>query len=269
MGMTLSNTGSAALNISGISTTGSFQQTNNCSTQLAAGANCSISVTFIPAGSGTQTGTLTVADNAAQSPQSVALIGVGTAAVQQLSATPASLSFGNVPLGTSTTQGVTLTNTGNSSVSISQGTVSGTGTGFSISGLTAPLSLAAGQSTTFTVIFAPANSGTLTGSINVVSNATNSPLAIALSGTGAQAASHSASLTWVASPSVVVGYHVYRGTQSGGPYTKLNSTSLVDLAYTDGAVRAGQTYFYVVSAVDSNAVESRYSNEVTAVIPTP
>jgi len=100
-----------------------------------------------------------------------------------------------------------------------------------------------------------------------VSNATNSPVAIALSGTGAQSASHSVSLTWGASPSVVVGYYVYRGTQSGGPYTKLNSPSLADLTYSDGAVQAGQTYFYVVSAVDSNAVESGYSNEVSAAIP--
>jgi Abnormal spindle-like microcephaly-assoc'd, ASPM-SPD-2-Hydin/HYDIN/CFA65/VesB-like, Ig-like domain len=269
MGMTLSNTGTAALSISGISTTGSFQQTNNCGTQLAAGANCSVSVTFSPAGSGTQTGTLTIADNAAQSPQSVTLSGVGTVAVQQLSVAPTSLSFGSVPLGTTTTQGVTLTNTGNSSVTISQCAVSGSGTGFSISGLTAPLSLAAGQSATFTAIFAPATSGTLTGSINVVSNATNSPLAIALSGTGAQAASHSVSLAWNASLSLVAGYDIYRGTQAGGPYTKLNSSSLVDLTYTDGAVQAGQTYFYVVSAVDSNGLQSINSNEVSAAIPNP
>jgi fibronectin type 3 domain-containing protein len=175
------------------------------------------------------------------------------------------MSFGSVNLGASTTQGVTLTNTGNSSVGISQSTV--TGTGFSISGLTTPLNLTAGQSTTFTVIFAPASSGTSTGNIHVVSNATNSPVAIALSGTGAQSAAHSVSLTWGASPSVVVGYYVYRSTQSGGPYTKLNSPSLADLTYTDGAVQAGQTYFYVVSAVDLNAVESGYSNEVSAAIP--
>ena len=267
MGVTLSNTGTAPLSISGISTTGSFQQTNNCGTQLAAGANCSISVTFSPTAAGTQTGTLAVADNAAQSPQSVALSGVGTASVQQLSATPASLSFGSVSLGTTTTQGVTLTNTGNSSVSISQCTVSGTGTPFSISGLTTPLNLAAGQSTTFTMIFAPTSSGTLTDTLNVVSNATNSPLAIALSGTGAQAASHSVSLTWNASSSPVAGYYIYRGTQLGGPYTKLNTTSLAGLTYTDGAVQSGQTYFYVVSAVDSSGLESVYSNEVSAAVP--
>ena len=267
MSVTLSNSGSAPLSISGISTTGNFQQSNNCGAQLAASANCSISVTFTPTGTGTQTGTLSVKDNATGNSQSVGLSGIGLAAAPQLSATPASLSFGSVNVGSSTTQGVTLTNTGNSSVSISQGNV--TGTGFGITGLTTPLNLGVGQSITLTATFAPTSAGTLTGNINVVSNATNSPLAIVLSGTGAQAASHSVSLAWNASSSLVAGYDIYRGTQAGGPYIKLNSSSLVDLMYTDGAVQAGQTYFYVVTAVDSNGLQSINSNEVSAAIPNP
>jgi fibronectin type 3 domain-containing protein len=68
---------------------------------------------------------------------------------------------------------------------------------------------------------------------------------------------------------VVVGYNVYRGTQSGGPYTKLNSSPVSATTCTDSSVKAGQTYFYVVTAADSSNVESAYSNEVSASIPSP
>jgi hypothetical protein len=67
-------------------------------------------------------------------------------------------------------------------VTISQATV--TGTGFSISGLSLPLTLAGGQSTTFQAKFAPTTTGSVTGSISIVSNASNSPTNVSLSGTG-------------------------------------------------------------------------------------
>jgi hypothetical protein len=59
------------------------------------------------------------------------------------------------------------------------------------------------------------------------------------------------------------------GAQSGGPYTKLNSTPIAPTNETDSTVQSGQNYFYVVTAVDSSNVESAYSNEVSAVIPIP
>jgi hypothetical protein len=81
---------------------------------------------------------------------------------------------------------------------------------------------------------------------------------------------HSVSLTWVASTSTnVVGYNVYRGTAPGGPYTLLTSTRVAGLAYTDLAVQAGQTYYYVVTAVDSSNNASVYSTEAMAVVPYP
>ena len=68
---------------------------------------------------------------------------------------------------------------------------------------------------------------------------------------------------------MVVGYNVYRGGTSGGPYNKINSALDGSTAYTDSGVLAGQTYYYVTTAVDSTGAESVYSNQVTAVIPTP
>ena len=76
-------------------------------------------------------------------------------------------------------------------------------------------------------------------------------------------------LSWTASTSTVVGYNIYRGTVSGGPYVKLNATAVSGTSYTDTGVVAGQLYYYVVTAVDSSGVESVYSNQASATIPTP
>lgn len=79
---------------------------------------------------------------------------------------------------------------------------------------------------------------------------------------------HDVTLNW--NPSVssgVLGYNVYRGTGSGGPYTKLNSSALPTTNYTDNAVAPGQTYYYVVTATSSGNEESTFSNEIVEPIP--
>jgi len=76
------------------------------------------------------------------------------------------------------------------------------------------------------------------------------------------------SLTWTASASTtVVGYNVYRGTTSGGPYTKVNLAIVAAPAFTDMSVASGTTYYYVVTAVDPGNLESINSNEVSATTP--
>lgn len=80
---------------------------------------------------------------------------------------------------------------------------------------------------------------------------------------------HSVGLEWIDSASPVIGYNVYRATASGGPYTVLNSALVSQTQYQDSSVQSGQTYYYVVTAVDSNEVESMYSNQASATIPTP
>jgi fibronectin type 3 domain-containing protein len=141
-----------------------------------------------------------------------------------------------------------------------------TGSGFGINGLTLPLTLLPGQSTSFNVSFDPATTGSLSGTLSLVSDASDSPTTLALSGTGI---THSVDLSWTASTSTVNGYNIYRSTQSGGPYTEINSVLKASTAYTDTAIQAGQTYYYVTTAVDASGDESGYSNEVMAVIPTP
>jgi fibronectin type 3 domain-containing protein len=117
------------------------------------------------------------------------------------------------------------------------------------------------------VTFAPAATASVTGSVTITSNASNSPTIISFTGTGVAAVSHSATLTWTASTSVVIGYNVYRSTVSAGPFTKLTPSGVSAITYSDSTVQAGQTYYYVVTAVNSNNIESVYSNEVSATLP--
>lgn len=80
---------------------------------------------------------------------------------------------------------------------------------------------------------------------------------------------HYVSLAWKASTSSVMGYNVYRAPQSTGPFSKLNTQLQSTLTYTDNNVQAGNTYYYTVTAVDSNSMESSFSNEASATVPGP
>jgi len=137
-------------------------------------------VSGAPTAAGSYSFTIQASDSGGQKASQA--FAVSVASPPQLSASPTNLSFGNVTVASIGTQTITLTNISNSSVTISQ--ISASGVGFTTSGLTLPLTLGAGQITTFNVIFSPATSGSLTGSVTVVSNATDSPTTIALSGTG-------------------------------------------------------------------------------------
>ncbi|HTQ54604.1 MAG TPA: FG-GAP-like repeat-containing protein [Bryobacteraceae bacterium] len=77
--LTITNSGSALLNMGSIGVTGNFSQTNTCTAPVPSGGSCTVTVTFSPAAAGTLTGTLTLTDNAAESPQTLALSGIGIA----------------------------------------------------------------------------------------------------------------------------------------------------------------------------------------------
>lgn len=79
---------------------------------------------------------------------------------------------------------------------------------------------------------------------------------------------HAVSLNWVASTSSsAVGYNIYRGTTTGGPYTKVNSSVVVGTTYIDSTALAGQTYYYVARAVDGSGKESQNSGEAPTAVP--
>jgi len=265
----IKNTGTAILTITQLTETGSaFFTVSGFSLPLNvnAGQQTTVTVTFLPTSVATVSGNISIVSNAPGSPTSVSLTGAGIAAILTLGINPTSLSFGNVTTGTSSaTQNVTITNTGNSNVAISQINLSGAG--YSMTGGSAPVTLTPSQNITLVVQFSPTLAGAVSGSISIVSNATGSPAAIALSGTGVTPVQHSVALSWNASTSTVSGYNVYRSTVSGSGYTKVNSLLVAGLTYTDSTVQSGTTYYYVTTAVDSNGMESTHSNQVSAAIP--
>jgi hypothetical protein len=264
--VTLTNSGTAALTISQVNVTGAGFSTGGFATPLTlnVGQSTALTITFAPTTAGAISGSVSVVSNAVNSPSAITVSGTG-AQPQLTVTTPTPVDLGNVNVGSSNSKTVTIQNSGNTSVTITQASASGSG--FTLTGLAVPLTLAASQSTSFTVQFTPTAAGSVAGSVTIFSNAVNSPLTISLMGTGVQTAAHSVDLSWIVSTTPGVSYNVYRGSQTGGPYTKLNSMAITGTAYTDTTVQSGLKYFYVVTAVESSNIESTYSNEVPASIP--
>jgi hypothetical protein len=148
---------------------------------LAAGQSVSLTFSFTPNAAGTFDASATIASNASSAVPNLALTGTGVAD-GQLAPSATSGAFGGVIVGSSRSLTEVITNTGGSSVRVSQVKISGAG--FSSSGMSAPVSLAAGQSASIDVSFAPTSSGGVSGGLTITSDATNPALSIALSGTG-------------------------------------------------------------------------------------
>jgi hypothetical protein len=176
--VTVTNSGSAAAPVSSVAISGDFTQTNNCGSSIAAGASCTVNVTFRPTASGSRTGTLTV--TAAGITNSVPLSGTGVAPGPILTANPSSLSFVGTIVGSpSATQTVAVSNTGTTSATVSGVTTSGDFSQTNTCG-----TLAVGASCTVTVRFTPSAAGSRTGTLSIASNANNNPATVALSGSG-------------------------------------------------------------------------------------
>lgn len=266
----ISNGGNATLTISQVTVTGGgngFSTILSTPLAIQPGKSASFNATFTPSSPGSDSGSISLVSNAPNSPLTINLAGTGAVATRTLSASSSSLSFGNVNDGTNVLQNVTVTNTGNSNVTISS--VGSTGTGFGVSGVQSGLTLTPNQTTTLTVSFDPSSPGAVSGSATLTSNATNSPLSIGLSGTGEAIIQHSVGLSWTASTTTgVVGYYVYRGT-SAGSYTRISTSAVAATTYSDPSVTSGQdiTYYYVVTAVDGSGVESSDSNTAPVTVP--
>jgi hypothetical protein len=83
--VTLTNSGTSAATVSGVTASGDFSQTNNC-TSLAVGASCTVTVNFRPSASGTRSGSVTVTSNANNSPTAIALTGSGIGSTTNIAA---------------------------------------------------------------------------------------------------------------------------------------------------------------------------------------
>jgi hypothetical protein len=186
--VTLTNSGTTSITVSGVTVSGTAFSLDAVSLPLtvAAGQKQTVSVTFAPQTAGAASGTLTVTSNASNATIDVALSGTGTpnTGLSQLSVSPASINFGNVAVGSTQNQTGTLSASGGT---VTVSSAAWNGQGYSVSGITFPVSIAAGNSVRYTVSFAPQIAGSATGSISFVSDAANSLSTETFTGTGTQA----------------------------------------------------------------------------------
>jgi hypothetical protein len=263
----LENIGTRVLQITSISSPGGPFSIGSVTlpADIKPGQSISLPVIFAPTSVGNSLADFTIVSTGKNPQQGGQVVGTGTGAAAQLSVSPSTLNFGNVTVGSSATLGATLT-ASNGAVIISAAESSTSE--FAVTGLTLPLTIPAGKSVQATISFTPNASGTASAQDQFVSNATNSPTREQLTGTGvAQTASHSTSLTWRAGSTGIVGYNVYRGTASAGPYSQINSALVSSTSYTDSTVVGGTTYYYVTTEINSSGEESGYSNVAEAQIP--
>ncbi len=224
---TLTNSGGASLTIAQATATGAGFSVTGLSLPLtlAPNQNMSFGVAFAPTSAGTSNGSLLITPSGSGTSLAIPLSGTGMMPAS-LGATPGSLTFTNVQVGQNQTQMETVQNTGGANATISQ--ASAAGTGFSISGISTPLTLAPGQSTSFNVIFAPLSAGSVSGSVSITSNASNPTLSATLSGSAISQTQGTLSVSPVNDGSITVGTS---GTQTGtlsatGASVSVSSVSL-------------------------------------------
>jgi hypothetical protein len=264
---TLTNSGGSTVTVSQAKLTGSgFSITGlTLPLTLIPGQSFTFGTDFAPATGGSFSGSIAMTSNASNATLTISLSGTG-AVSGQLGVSPATLNFGSVVVGQTANMPATLSATG-SSVTVSS--ASSNSSEFTLSGVSFPFTIAAGKSAPVTVSFTPQASGTASASVSFASNASNTPAMESLTGNGTAPPQHSVALSWKDTSSGVVGYNIYRGSISGGPYTEINSALNASTSYTDSTVQAGLTFYYATTAVDGSGRESGYSNQVQAVIPTP
>ncbi len=256
--VTLANSGTGPLGSLAIAITGSgFAQTNNCPATLAAGSTCAIQVTFSPSATGAVTGSVQISDDAAGSPQSLALSGTGVMPVAALS--PSSLTFTDQKVGTSSAaQTVTLANTGTGPLTLASLTISGDFT--ETNNCPAPTAtLAAGSSCSIHVVFTPTAEGTRTGTLTATDNTNavaGSTQSMPLSGTGATHAMQlsASSINFHNEPvGVASSPQILTITNSGSASLNFTAIGLSGANAADFAIAAGSTTCSTSTAVAAGA----------------
>jgi hypothetical protein len=233
---------------------------------LASGENFTFNCVFAPQTRGDSSGAISfISDNSTQVLESE-MTGTGIDG-NALTVEPATMNFGAVQVGSSHVQRGTLTAADKAVTIFSAGSNS---PDFVLKGLSFPLTIPAWGSQQFSVTFTPRSGVGASAALFFTDvPGTTNPLAVeSLNGMGASSQGDSVDLSWNASTSQnVIGYNIYRGLKSGGPYSKINPVLNASTAYTDTSVASGNTYYYVTTAVNSSEEESGYSNQAQATIP--
>ena len=230
---------------------------------LAAGESFTFRVSFTPQTSGSAYGSISIV-SAPKQTLTIELAGTGRA-TGQLQITPAAIDFGDATVGSTGTQRGELTAKG-APVTVSSATTNSEN--FRLGGLSLPVTIPAGHSVPFTITFIPRDNSSSSTILSFVSDAKNSPTEQAMTVRVVRPAQPKVQLSWKGSTSKhIVGYNVYRGNHSGGPYKKVNVALDPNTGFTDLTVTAGKKYYYVATAVNSRKRESHYSKQIQVVIP--
>ncbi len=225
---------------------------------LAHGQSATLNATFAPTASGSASGSVFLPGPGL----TVSFSGTGTSSTTgQLTVSPASLSFGNVDIGSSGAQTSTISATGGT---VTVNSAASSSSLYAITGAAFPLTLNSGQSAQLTISFAPTTSGTSSATLTYTTS-TSVKSTESATGTGVSP-QYTVNLSWNASTSSVSGYNVYRGTTSG-VYTKINSSLDPGTSYADNTVATGTTYYYAATSVNSSGQESTYSSPIQVAIP--
>lgn len=173
----ITNTGSSATTVCGFAIAGDFSQTNTCASSIASKGTCTVNVDFTPNAHGPRSGFLQLITKDAGSPQSIGLSGKGVLPIVALSTSAVTFPAQQVAT-TSASQSITLSNTGDGALTITNVAITGD---FSQSN-TCGNTVAPAANCTFSVTFAPSTSGSRTGSLTITDNASGSPHTVALTG---------------------------------------------------------------------------------------
>jgi len=251
---TMTNSGGSSLQVTQVTATGTGFSVSGLSfpVTLASGQSQGFTVIFTPKSTGTVTGNLAIANTGSTPTVNVALSG-GAQSAGALSPSPASLNFGSVQVGSNQALPQTLTNSGGSTVTVTQ--VNPTGTGFSVSGLSLPFNLAAGQSQAFNVTFTPSAVGSSSGNLAIISNASNSPLNVTLSGNGLAPGALTSSPSSLSFGSVQVGNNQQLSetvTNTGGVNVNISQATIAGTGFSMSGwaplvLTPGQHYTFTVT----------------------
>ena len=264
--LTITNHGRTSVIVLSATSTGTEFSVNGLDLPLtlAAGESFTFSVTFAPQRIGLAEQSISIVYGTTKQTLAIQLAGTGRAA-RRLQVSPAVVDFGDGSLGSTTTLRGQLTARG-ASVTVSSAIVGAEN--IRLDGLSLPVTIPAGQSLPFTATIFRGGSSNSSAILSFVSDADNSPSEQAVTVHIVKPAQHKVQLSWKASTSKhIVGYNVYRGNGSGGPYKKINSVLDTNTNFTDLTVSSGQKYYYVATAVNSRKKESHYSKQIHVVIP--
>jgi hypothetical protein len=267
-----SATASASLTASGASVTISSASSNSSAFSIngvslpltiAAGQSVPFTVKFTPTTTGTVSATVAFSSNGQTSTTTESLTGTGTAPVAQLTLTPTSVSFGSVVLGSSGSASGTLSASG---AGVTVSAASTNNSQFTVSGLSLPVTIPAGQSVPFTVKYTPTTTGSASASLTFTSNAQTTTTTESLSGSGtAQAGQLTVSPSTLSFGNVDVGSNATQAStlSASGASVTISSATMSNSQFALSgasfplALNAGQTAeLYIVFSPTTSVTDS-------------